>query len=809
MKKNISKPIAFLMVLMMLAGLTVMQASADGTNAIGEVTVTHVRNVNLRSGDSTDYPIIGTAKPGELFQTTRQTPTGWYEIIRADGSYAFISSTLVYFYPYPSAVPVGTQYTVPVQYRTPQGQVLKTVDVPVKAGQNVITANDILVPGYRLVSTRSVYVWVDNMGKATPNGVIFNYEFSYQQATNTPAVQATLPIYYRNIYNQILASEYRTLPPGTHLVQANASKIPAGYYVSGASDAVVFVSYYGTAAPDAVNFVLSQSIAQTPRPVSAEVSVSYRDEMGNVLYSTKQSLSPGYATVTADDSRVPYGMTLTSSRSVMVYVSDQGIAYPSGIVFTYRAASQADIQVIYRDNAYRNLYAETILFTQGTHTVTADDSRVPVGYVLQSARSVQVTVYANGTVSQNQVVFTYGFPVAASLAVEYRDSEGRNLFTESMTLSAGTYTISANDSRVPGGYVLRSDRSVRVTVYSNGAISQNRIVFLYGMPASGSVNVVYRDGAGNQWFNEYITLQEGTHTISADDGRMPGNYSLQSPRSAQVSIRADGSASPSQVVFTYHMTSGTTPAPITPVTGTVNVVYRDGAGNIWFDDYITLPQGTHTISVDDTRMPANYGLQSARNVQVSIRADGSASPSQVVFLYYLGVAANTPPAGEPGNPPPNIVPVTVLPAHQEFSYGGPSLPVYSGPGTQYFRAASGKATLGGGRVRVWGTQGDWAMIGYGLSNNLYRVGYIQKSALPAGLSVPELGFINKPVKVVSPANLTDDPIINPTWLFEIPTGTEVTLLAYENFVDHWAYIETTYNGQPIRGFVNKIRISAP
>ena len=62
---------------------------------------------------------------------------------------------------------------------------------------------------------------------------------------------------------------------------------------------------------------------------------------------------------------------------------------------------------------------------------------------------------------------------------------------------------------------------------------------------------------------------------------------------------------------------------------------------------------------------------------------------------------------------------------------------------------------------------------------------------------------------MSPANLTDDPIINPTWLFEIPTGTEVTLLAYENFVDHWAYIETTYNGQPIRGFVNKIRISAP
>ncbi|HPY94141.1 MAG TPA: hypothetical protein PLR12_01825, partial [Clostridia bacterium] len=161
-------------------------------------------------------------------------------------------------------------------------------------------------------------------------------------------------------------------------------------------------------------------------------------------------------------------------------------------------------------------------------------------------------------------------------------------------------------------------------------------------------------------------------------------------------------------------------------------------------------------------------------------------------------------------PPASGQPITVLPAYQEYSYKGNPAPVYSCPSTNSYRAANGKAVLGGGRIRIWGSVGDWVMIGYGLSNNLYRIGYVQKSYFPADLAMQELVFDRKPATVVSKASLTDDPIIQPTWLLEIPVGTKVTLLAYENFVNppHWAYIETTINGQAIRGFVNKIRIQA-
>lgn len=788
MKKILTKPIALLLLVTLLTGLLSLSAFADGTVIIGEVTVIGTGSVNLRSGGSINYPIIGKASSGQLFQTTGQTSTGWYEILLPDGSLAYVSNGLVRFFPYATPVPVGAQYYITAQYRTAQGQLLRAVDVPVKPGQNVVTADDVLVPGYRLISTRSVYVFVDAAGKAVPSGVIFSYEPLYQQATPAPAVQAVVPVYYRNVFNQVLASEYRMLPQGTHLVRADAGRIPAGYALSGATDAVVIVSSIGTAAPEAVNFILTQSVVQTPRPIGAEVIISYRSETGGELYTERRVLQPGYSTVTADDSRVPAGMSLTSSRSVAVYVSDQGFAYPGSIVFTYRAVSWANVQVLYRSNAGVTLYNETRTLPQGTHTLTADDSRVPSGYVLQGARSVNVTVYANGTASQNQVIFIYSPPVTAYLGIEYRDTQGSTLFTESKALGQGTHTITANDGRVPAGYVLQGARSVQVTVYANGTISQNRVIFLYARPVTAFLNILYRDSGGATLFTETRTLQQGTHTITANDGRAPAGYVLQGPRSVQVTVYPDGSISPVQVVFTY-----APPAP--PVSVNVPVIYQDQNGSLLHQtSALVSSSAPNKVTADKSLVPAGYVLSGPSSVTVTVSPQGVATPAQVKFTF---------------RDPSTIVDTFVLPAFQSFSMSGSAQPVYSGPGTEYYRAASGKAAVGGGRLRLWGAQGDWALIGYGLSNNLYRIGYIKKSALPSSLDVPELAFSYQTVRTVADAPLNDDPIIQPVMIYRIPAGTEVTLLAYETFSNRWAYIETTFNGQPIRGFVRKENISAP
>lgn len=787
MKRTGTKALSTLLALVMLLGFAALPAMADGIALVGEVTITNQSRVNIRSGGSTDYPIVATGNPGDLFQTTGQGPTGWYEILLPDDTFGFISNKMVYFYRYPNPIAYGAQYTIPVYYMTAQGQTLKTVNVPVKPGQNVITADDSQVPGYRLTSTRSVYVSVDAAGKAVPNGVIFNYEQAYAQPTVAPVVTGTVRVFYKDIYNQVIASEYRTLNVGAQLVKADISRLPQGTYITGASDAVVVVNSDGSVTPMEVNFIITTATPQTPPPATFSVPVSYRDEAGNVLRNTTAQVMPGYTTVTADDANVPSGMALTSARSVVVYASNQGVTFPSTVVFTYKTPVKATIAVVYRDNTGRTLYTETRQLDQGTATITADDSRVGAGYVLQSSRSVQVTVYQNGTVSQNQVVFDYAQPVSFNLPVEYRSNDGRTLYSVTRTLSAGTTTITADDNRVGSGYVLQSNRNVQVTVYQNGTANPDRVVFLYAQPVSATVSIVYKDVGGNNLFSETRTFQQGTYTITANDGRAPTGYVLQGNRNVQVTISSNGTASPGTVEFVY-----APPAP--PVTVNIPVVYKDQDGAILHQTSVAVSSAApNTVTANKNLAPAGYVLSGSSSVRVTVSPQGVANPAQVTFTF---------------RDPSTITEAQMLPGHKTFSYKGDAVPVYSGPGTDYWRAANGRAAMGGGKIWVWGTTGDWAMIGYGLSNNLFRIGYIQKSYIPADLDVPELIFGSQRAVVGSSgAHFTDDMIVNPTWLQVIPAGTEVTLLAYENLNNHWAYIETTMDGQPSRGFVNKIRIS--
>lgn len=47
--------------------------------------------VHVRAGDSTDYPVLFTAKKGDRYPYAQTAPSGWYEIV-ARGSTAFISN---------------------------------------------------------------------------------------------------------------------------------------------------------------------------------------------------------------------------------------------------------------------------------------------------------------------------------------------------------------------------------------------------------------------------------------------------------------------------------------------------------------------------------------------------------------------------------------------------------------------------------------------------------------------------------------------------------------------------------------------
>ncbi len=143
-----------------------------------------------------------------------------------------------------------------------------------------------------------------------------------------------------------------------------------------------------------------------------------------------------------------------------------------------------------------------------------------------------------------------------------------------------------------------------------------------------------------------------------------------------------------------------------------------------------------------------------------------------------------------------------LPTPQEVYLDG-SWPVYSGPGTHYYRANSGRATMGGGLCQVYGVDGDWVMIGYPLSNGNYRIGFISLEALPqTGLRVPCLDFQKIARRLAFAASLTDDPVYYRPTVAELSAGAYVLCLGYiwENG-ETWAYVEALADGIMMRGFM--------
>lgn len=134
---------------------------------------------------------------------------------------------------------------------------------------------------------------------------------------------------------------------------------------------------------------------------------------------------------------------------------------------------------------------------------------------------------------------------------------------------------------------------------------------------------------------------------------------------------------------------------------------------------------------------------------------------------------------------------------------GRSYPVYSGPGEYYYRANSGKATYGGGSARIYGVEGEWIMIGYGMTDGGYRIGYITKDAM-SGLtnqkgSIQNLSLSSTTMYAMEKCYLTDDPIINNKSIYTIAKGQAV--IALGTMGTGWTYVELQGSSSRMRGFV--------
>ena len=122
-----------------------------------------------------------------------------------------------------------------------------------------------------------------------------------------------------------------------------------------------------------------------------------------------------------------------------------------------------------------------------------------------------------------------------------------------------------------------------------------------------------------------------------------------------------------------------------------------------------------------------------------------------------------------------------------------------------FRSGNCKGLVStNGWIEVYGQKDGWILIQYSISSDHYRFGWIEKSALPKGTTVPELNFRVAPgdqsVAFNRDSYLTDDPLVSRAKLCTVKAETDIFYLGSLN--DEWAYVMVeTADGRWMCGFM--------
>lgn len=230
----------------------------------------------------------------------------------------------------------------------------------------------------------------------------------------------------------------------------------------------------------------------------------------------------------------------------------------------------------------------------------------------------------------------------------------------------------------------------------------------------------------------------------------------------------------------------------------INCIFaNEGTSSIWRLKYIqrtSEDKNTPSFSVltyEDHLHYLSPNGQSLGKVQGVVQTN-------LRYLNFSGIPATVKEAEKKFSTAPSIPWESEL-IGQEIAFdGGQKLPVYTGPGTQYPRAGSGKAVVSTNDwIQVFGTENGYALIQYALSSDQMRFGYIDAAALPEGHTVNQLVLEYAPAHIVRACSMTDDPLKSGNVIGKLGYQDQVTWLAA---MGPYVYVETKGNN-PQRGFV--------
>ncbi len=158
-----------------------------------------------------------------------------------------------------------------------------------------------------------------------------------------------------------------------------------------------------------------------------------------------------------------------------------------------------------------------------------------------------------------------------------------------------------------------------------------------------------------------------------------------------------------------------------------------------------------------------------------------------------------------GKPVPNIEPAlyNIPDEFAEYVFTpGQKLNVFTGPGTDYVRAAKGKAmTSTNGTVYVCGWENGWLLVLYRVSKGGARIGYVDGSKIKGDVYADYLEFEYINAVTTRNCSVTDDPVSSYSPLGSLRKGDTVTYLCTLHNDNDWAYIEAQTSAGLVRGCI--------
>ena len=393
--------------------------------------------------------------------------------------------------PTDTPVPVPETADVQVIYQADDGTTLgSTVETVATGTTATLWAADF--DGYT-ASTSQQDVTVDAMGNPSMNPVIFYYS---KVVTPEPApTEVEITVVYVTTDGGNLGSTSVMAPTG-QTTAVSAADFDG--YTPDAYEKYVTVDASGNPDQNPVMFTYTANETPVPAPETVTVDVQYVTSDGTLLGTSQVSCLAGESVPVEAPSYDGYTVNVATQT---VTVSEDGIANPSVVVFTYTAVEQpteipaAEVRVTIRyvdaDDGHEVASSQTSdVLAEGPNNITAAPADLADGYSIVSEPNATVDV-SGGVADSAEVVFYYRAaavvtdepvtPVSATINVFYQDTNGADIADPMVeTLEGGTTSVVAPQAdHVPAGYKAYQADPVSVTVSVDGVADRDSVTFIY------------------------------------------------------------------------------------------------------------------------------------------------------------------------------------------------------------------------------------------------------------------------------------------------------------------------------------------